>query len=93
MPVRGADQVEGAYDVEEPGEGNARPARQRGIGNHGEECGCNVAKCSGRAKCDGKSGDTTPGITNARPANLKKCKIRSGRTASPRDRSRSTGQM
>src|SRR5215470_16032000 len=48
---------------------------------------------AGRAKATGRSGDTTPGITKAKPTNRKVCKRSNGRRASVRGTRRSAGQM
>src|SRR5262245_20563099 len=48
---------------------------------------------AGRAKAIGRSGDTTPGIRNAKPTNRKVCKRSNGRRASVRGTRRSAGQM
>src|SRR5215472_9924598 len=48
---------------------------------------------AGRAKATGRSGDTTPGITKAKPTNRKVCKRSNGRSASVRGTRRSAGQM
>jgi hypothetical protein len=48
---------------------------------------------AGRAKATGRSGDTTPGITKAKPTNRKVRKRSSRRKASVRGTRRSAGQM
>src|SRR5262245_5134973 len=48
---------------------------------------------AGRAKATGRSSETTPGITKAKPTNRKVCKRSNGRKASVRGTRRSAGQM
>src|SRR5262249_40505341 len=47
---------------------------------------------AGRAKATGRSGETTPGITKAKPTNRKVCKRSNRRRASARGTRRSAGQ-